>query len=101
MNKVHTLGSVIKLKNDNQKIMITSRFPLYNNEGQLGYFDYSGCIFPIGIVGNETYFFNLEDIDKVLFEGYYDENEEKMQNIFLKQINDIKYPHFSVDVLKQ
>ncbi|HEO6893275.1 TPA: DUF4176 domain-containing protein, partial [Streptococcus agalactiae] len=54
------------------------------NEGQLGYFDYSGCIFPISIVGNETYFFNLEDIDKVLFEGYYDENEEEMQKIFLK-----------------
>ncbi|HEO7272326.1 TPA: DUF4176 domain-containing protein, partial [Streptococcus agalactiae] len=28
--------------------------------------------------------FNLEDIDKVLFEGYYDENEEEMQKIFLK-----------------
>ncbi|HEO6879598.1 DUF4176 domain-containing protein, partial [Streptococcus agalactiae] len=27
---------------------------------------------------------NLEDIDKVLFEGYYDENEEEMQKIFLK-----------------
>ncbi|HEO7166307.1 TPA: DUF4176 domain-containing protein, partial [Streptococcus agalactiae] len=25
-----------------------------------------------------------EDIDKVLFEGYYDENEEEMQKIFLK-----------------
>ncbi|EPU19824.1 hypothetical protein SAG0135_00015 [Streptococcus agalactiae LMG 14609] len=84
MDKIHTLGSVIELKNDSHKVMITSRFPLYDNEGQLGYFDYSGCIFPISIVGNETYFFNLEDIDKVLFEGYYDENEEEMQKIFLK-----------------
>ncbi|KLL41162.1 hypothetical protein WA03_00370 [Streptococcus agalactiae] len=66
------------------KVLSTFIVYIHDNEGQLGYFDYSGCIFPISIVGNETYFFNLEDIDKVLFEGYYDENEEEMQKIFLK-----------------
>ncbi|MGT2809201.1 DUF4176 domain-containing protein [Streptococcus iniae] len=45
--------------------MTVSRFPLYNFQNQIGYLDYSACIYPGGIIDNQTYFFNQEDIDKV------------------------------------
>lgn len=66
MKKLLPLGSVVKLKNGEQKIMIISRLPLYNNEGTIGYFDYGACLYPNGQVDQQMYFFNETDIDKVL-----------------------------------
>ena len=40
-NKILPIGSVIQLHNGEVKLMIISRFPLYNNHGTIGYFDYS------------------------------------------------------------
>ncbi|PNZ84130.1 MULTISPECIES: DUF4176 domain-containing protein [Staphylococcus] len=62
--------------------MIINRFPLYNNDGKIGYFDYSACIYPTGIFDNKSYFFNEENIEKVWFEGYVDESEEVLQKRF-------------------
>ena len=67
MKKLLPLGSVVKLKNEEQKIMIISRLPLYNNKGNIGYFEYEACLFPNGQVDQQMYFFNKTDIDKVVF----------------------------------
>lgn len=53
MKKLLPLGSVVKLKNGEQKIMIISRLPLYNNEGTIGYFDYGACLYPNGQVDQQ------------------------------------------------
>ena len=37
------IGSVIRLKDGEQKIMIISRAPLYNNEGTIGYLIMQGA----------------------------------------------------------
>lgn len=39
------IGTVVTLKNGEQELMITARFPLYNNNGEIGYFDYAGCFY--------------------------------------------------------
>lgn len=57
--------------------MITSRVPLYNSKGTVGYFDYAGCLYPVGQNGQQTFFFNEENIEEVFFEGYVDEEQEK------------------------
>lgn len=47
-DKILPIGSVIQLHNGELKLMILSRFPLYNNQGTIGYFDYSACLYPNG-----------------------------------------------------
>lgn len=56
--------------------MIVGRAQLFNNEGTIGYFDYSAIRYPQGKVGNQEFaFFNDEDIEEVFYEGYCNEQE--------------------------
>ncbi|WP_373277953.1 DUF4176 domain-containing protein [Amphibacillus sediminis] len=45
-------------------------------------FDYSGCLYPQGIVPDNVLYFNKENIDEVVFKGFQDEEEERFQKIF-------------------
>ncbi|WP_277593119.1 DUF4176 domain-containing protein [Streptococcus sp. DD11] len=91
------MGSVVQLGNGDTKLMIVSRFPIYENEGQIGYFEYSSCIYPTGIDGSQFYFFNSEVIAEVYFEGYIDIAEEEEQKTFAKERENITYPQFKVE----
>ena len=84
----------VQLKNEQVKIMIINRYPLYDNKGEIGYLDYSGCVYPFGMTDNQACFFNQEDIEKIWFEEYIDESEVEMQVTIedkLSQIPDLKY----------
>lgn len=91
------LGSVVRLNNGDIKLMIISRAPLYEQEEVIGYFDYSACIYPTGQVESQTYFFNNENIEKVYFEGYKDEQEELFQKQYEEKIKEVQYPKLSID----
>lgn len=91
------LGSVVRLKNGNIKLLIISRAPLYEQNDVIGYFDYSACIYPTGQVEEQTYFFNNENIEKVYFEGYKDEQEELFQKQYEEKIKEVQYPKLSID----
>lgn len=91
------LGSVVLLKNGKRKLMITSRVPLYNNKGNIGYFDYAGCLHPVGQNGQQTFFFNEDDIEEIFFQGYVDEEEEKYQAIFKEKMKEVSYPKLSIE----
>lgn len=97
MRKYLPIGSVVRLNKGEKKLMIVSRFPLYKDGNDIGYFEYCSCIFPSGIDGKEFIFFNKEDIAEVYFEGYVDVSEEEAQRIFSEQENEIEYPKFRVD----
>lgn len=90
------LGSVVQLKNGDVKLMIISRVPLYEQNGKIGYFDYSACIFPTGQLEEKTYFFNRENIEKVYFKGYVDKQEELFQEKYEENIKSVKYPKLSI-----
>ena len=86
MKDILSIGSVVQLKNGEVKLMIINRFPLFNKEGTIGYFDYSACIFPIGNVDNQVYFFNAEDIDivwnpKTKKIAFYDMEHKELKDI--------------------
>ena len=65
MEKILPIGSVVRLKNGTQKIMIINRGALFNHEGTIGYFDYSACIYPLGQTEQTVHFFNEEDIEEI------------------------------------
>lgn len=96
-----SIGTVVRLKNGKRKLMITSRTPLANENGKIGYFDYGGCLFPEGQVNQQTYFFNYEDIDEVFHEGYVDELEETYCKKYEKEIKNIMYPKLSTQAVKK
>ena len=57
-----------------------------NNEQLL--FDYSGCLYPNGASSNNILYFNEENIDKVIFEGYKDQDDDRMQELINKFKNE-------------
>lgn len=95
--EMYSIGTVVNLKAGEQELMITSRFPLYNNKGEIGYFEYGGCLYPQGETSENNFFFNSEDIEAVLFEGYTSEEELQLRESFKNQISEIKYPKLSVN----
>lgn len=94
-----TLGTIVFLKEGTAKMMIINRQVLVkvNNEQLL--FDYSGCIYPQGAVENNIYYFNEENIDKVVFEGYKDSDENRLQELFIewKKSNTHKFKKGNVE----
>lgn len=75
--KLLPIGSIVTVKADNQKnkLMIVCRAPFYKDEG---YFDYAACVYPYGIISDDVYYINDEDIDNVVFKGYSDELDKKL-----------------------
>lgn len=96
MKRILPIGSVVRLKNGTQKIMIINRGALFNNEGIIGYFDYSACIYPYGQTDQVVHFFNEEDIEEVCFEGYIDESEDSFCKEYQEKIKEISYPKFKL-----
>lgn len=74
------IGSIVYLKEGTSKLMILNRGPILpskeaDRKGTM--YDYSGCFYPQGLDPNNVFYFNEENIDKVLFEGFKDEEEER------------------------
>lgn len=82
------IGSIVYLKNGHRKLMITNRVPIVNlGDGEV-YFDYAACLYPIGFSPEQVYYFNEENIDKVIFKGYSDEDEERFVELFHKWLSE-------------
>lgn len=92
------LGTVVTLKNGNIKLIIVGRAQLFNNGGTIGYFDYSALRYPQGMMGEQEFaFFNDEDIEEVLFEGYRDEQEIDFSNSYEEKIKNVQYPKLTLE----
>ena len=86
---METIGSIIYLKEGSQKLMIINRGPIVEIEGQKYMFDYSACKYPVGVVEDQIYYFNEENIDSVIFEGYLDQEEVRFQELFKEMIDNL------------
>ncbi|MGM0214474.1 DUF4176 domain-containing protein [Enterococcus sp. AZ109] len=94
--EIYSIGTIVTLYDAEQELMITSRYPLYNNNGEIGYFEYAACLYPQGQVDEKNFFFNHEDIETVHFEGYISDEEEKLRKDLEEQVPNIKYPRITV-----
>lgn len=69
------LGSVVLLEEGVQKLLITSRGMNVKNGNNILYFDYAGVPYPQGLVNDEIVYFNHENIRKIVFKGFTDEDD--------------------------
>lgn len=69
------VGSVVLLKGGQKRVMIIG-FCVMAKETEGKIFDYSGCLYPEGLMAaNQTCMFDHDQIEKVFFKGFVDEEE--------------------------
>lgn len=84
------IGTVLLLKGGTKKVMITG-FCVIANDNKHKLYDYSGCLYPEGVVNsNEVCLFNAEQIQKVYFKGYENEEESNFKNELTKALQEIQ-----------
>ena len=85
MDKYLPIGSVVLLKNGSKRVMIYGRKQIHIETNKE--WDYLACLYPEGNINEEfMYLFNHDQIDKVYFLGYRDDEELQFVEENLKQI---------------
>lgn len=81
------IGTVVLLKGAKKRLMITG-FCSYDLADKTKAYDYTGCLYPEGIItSKETALFNHNQIEKIYFLGYSDQEEK---NFKVKLIQELK-----------
>ena len=61
------VGSVVLLKNGKKRVMVTG-FCIVPEEDKTKIFDYTGCLFPEGVINSkQSLMFNHDQIEKIYF----------------------------------
>lgn len=82
------IGSVVLLKDATKRVMITG-FASMSPETGDQIFDYSGCAYPEGFYSyNEVCVFNHNQIDKLFFKGFVDEEETEFKKEFADKLDE-------------
>lgn len=82
------IGSIVFLKEGTSKLMILNRGPIIELEGEQKMFDYSASVYPQGLVADAVLYFNEENIDEVVFEGFKDSDEERFETLYNQWLNE-------------
>ena len=83
MDKYLPIGSVVLLKNGTKRVMIYGRKQIHIETGKE--WDYLACLYPEGNINEDfMYLFNHDQIDKVYYLGYRDDEEVKFVEENLK-----------------
>lgn len=70
------VGSVVFLTGSERRVMIIGVLQIQEKEGEKILWDYSGVLYPEGYFGpDKTFLFNNEQIEKVYFVGFQDEEQ--------------------------
>ena len=72
------LGSIVVIHGAIKKTMVIARGLAAEINGETSVFDYAGCLYPEGIIGDQIMYFNHQDIAKVVFSGFSDEDDSLM-----------------------
>lgn len=84
------IGSVVLLKGGKKRAMITG-FCSVAAENQGKVYDYSGCVYPEGYLSsNQVCLFDHDQIDKVFFVGFEDEEEKNFKVKLNKIVSSIE-----------
>ena len=84
------IGTVVLLKGGKKRAMITG-FCSVAQENQEKIYDYSGCVYPEGYLSsNQVCLFDHDQIEKIFFVGYADEEEKEFKDKLNKIIASIE-----------
>ncbi|HEL1074609.1 TPA: DUF4176 domain-containing protein [Streptococcus equi subsp. zooepidemicus] len=101
MNKpehILPIGTVVLTETGEIPLMIVSRASLFDDNGEIGYFDYAAVPYPEGIGNdNEYLFFNHEDIADVIYFGYVNSNEQLFAEAYDDLVKISGYRKLSLD----
>lgn len=92
------LGSIVYLTNGTKKLIIISRALVMRKDDTFLFFDYGGVPYPEGLMDDKIAYFQHEAINKVVFEGYKDLDDEatvEKINLFIERHPEI--PRGSVE----
>lgn len=79
LEKFLPVGTIVKLKNKEKKIMITG-FLQKSKAHKLRLYDYCGCPYPNGLLDTkENIYFDHTEIEKLYFLGYRDLEQTEYQ----------------------
>lgn len=84
--KTLPIGTVVQLKDLKSKIMICGRQQVNGEDGQT--YDYSGCEFPTGFDGENTFLFDASQILMVYHMGYQDLDEMHQKFIIAEMVKE-------------
>lgn len=87
------IGTVVLLKNAEKRIMITGFASMSSQTGD-SIFDYSGCVYPEGFLNyEEVCVFNHDQIDRVFYKGFVDDEEVAFKKELADQLSKISVPN--------
>ena len=93
------IGTVVMLKGGKKRAMITGFCSVPKEEPNKVY-DYSGCIYPEGFISSDMVcLFNHEQIDKVYYKGFVDDEETKFKTDLKNLMNQMKENGLTIDDL--
>ena len=83
------IGTVVILKEASKRLMITG-FCSMDAENKDVMYDYSGCLYPEGVISsNQTALFNHDQIEKVFHLGLVDEEEKKFKETLATLLSNV------------
>ncbi len=92
LKKYLPIGTVVLLKGGQKRLMITG-FCSIPKEDQSKVYDYTGCLYPEGVLNSEEVaLFNHDQIEKIYFVGYKDEEEKQFKEKLNKLIEEMNKP---------
>ncbi|KZK05427.1 putative EsaC protein -like (Listeria type 3) [Lactococcus cremoris] len=93
-NNILPLGTVVTLKNgDSSELMIIARASVVEQKGEQVYYDYGAVLIPQGMMQPEAvYFFNEENVEKIVFEGYENNDEKIFSQNYHEMVAQSKVP---------
>lgn len=94
------LGSVVIVNGGIRKYVIVARGLQVKIEGKDHFFDYGACRYPEGMIGDQLMYFQHSNIEKVVFTGFSDEDNELMVKNIQSAIEEKGIAHTDVKELK-
>lgn len=95
------LGSVVVLKGGVKKYMIIARGLQVTIEGAPRFFDYGGCLYPEGLMGDQVIYFQHANINRTVYTGFSDEDDKLMVENIQAGYEKLGLTHADVNELKE